>query len=237
MEISVPNQNLPNQNLAKPTESLASKINRFFIKLDRLSAWVLFASMLFYFISGYGMTKGIISPSFASKLHLDILPIVIILAFVFHTAYATRLAFMRWGWWNWAMKVVWGLFYLSFILFFGYIELFYQGNFSNRATGGGNIAQQAISDDDDEEGTVATPTTSNSNQSKKFTTAELAQYNGQDGQPAYVAIDGTIYDVSSLFIGGVHFGHVAGKDLTGAFYAQHVKSQIAKYPVVGTLVK
>lgn len=31
---------------------------------------------------------------------------------------------------------------------------------------------------------------------KTFTREELAKFNGQNGQPAYVAISGTVYDVS-----------------------------------------
>ena len=31
---------------------------------------------------------------------------------------------------------------------------------------------------------------------KKFSKAELAKFDGQNGQPAYVAVDGTVYDVS-----------------------------------------
>lgn len=49
-----------------------------------------------------------------------------------------------------------------------------------------------------------------------LTLEELAQYNGQDGMPAYVAIDGVIYDMSAIapWAGGKHNGHIAGTDLT-----------------------
>ena len=49
-----------------------------------------------------------------------------------------------------------------------------------------------------------------------LTLEELAQYNGQDGMPAYVAIDGDIYDMSAIapWAGGKHNGHIAGTDLT-----------------------
>lgn len=200
-------------------------MNKFFIKLDRISAWVLFASMLIYFISGYGMTKEIISASFAGKLHLDILPIIIILAFTFHTAYATRLAFIRWNWWNVAMKIVWGLFYLVFLLTFLYIEMFYQPQTTLGTPT--TESEQAVPD----------KTQNLSTGEKTFTISELAQYDGQNGQPAYVAVDSVVYDLSTVFESGVHFSHYAGKELTNAFYSRHVKSQITKYPVVGTLVK
>jgi predicted heme/steroid binding protein len=70
----------------------------------------------------------------------------------------------------------------------------------------------------------------------RLTRKQLAKYNGQNGMPAYVAVNGVIYDVSTVFIRGVHFGHQAGRDLTGAFLRQHVPSVLAGYPVVGTLV-
>ncbi|WP_430884795.1 cytochrome b5 domain-containing protein [Fusibacter sp. JL216-2] len=51
----------------------------------------------------------------------------------------------------------------------------------------------------------------------EMTLDELSTYNGQDGQPAYVAVDGTVYDVSHLdkWKTGQHMGqHDAGQDLS-----------------------
>lgn len=72
---------------------------------------------------------------------------------------------------------------------------------------------------------------------KTFTLEELAQYNGQDDSPAYVAVDGVVYDVSLVFTKGKHYQHLAGKELTKDFYSYHAKKSIEKYPVVGELVK
>ena len=49
-----------------------------------------------------------------------------------------------------------------------------------------------------------------------LTEAELAKFNGKNGQPAYVAVDGIVYDVtnSSAWKNGDHNGYEAGKDLT-----------------------
>lgn len=70
----------------------------------------------------------------------------------------------------------------------------------------------------------------------RLTREELAQYNGRNDTPAYVAVNGIIYDVTTAFVQGVHFDHRAGQDLTGAFLRQHVPSALSGYPVVGLLV-
>ena len=49
---------------------------------------------------------------------------------------------------------------------------------------------------------------------KKFTLEELAKYDGKNGNPAYVAYSGKVYDVSesSFWTDGDHLGsHEAGK--------------------------
>lgn len=71
---------------------------------------------------------------------------------------------------------------------------------------------------------------------RRFTRTELAQYNGQNGKPAYVAVNNTVYDVTIVFVQGKHFTHTAGQDLTGAFLRQHAPVVLSGYPVVGVLV-
>ena len=76
-------------------------------------------------------------------------------------------------------------------------------------------------------------------QQKEYTLEELAQYNGSNGRPAYVAIEGVIYDVSNLetWDEGMHFGLMAGQDLSEQFYSCHGIVQILKNaPKVGTLL-
>jgi len=74
---------------------------------------------------------------------------------------------------------------------------------------------------------------------KEFTLAELAQANGADGQPVYIAFRGRVYDVthSPLWAGGTHMtGHLAGRDLTGEFDdAPHGLEVFERYPQVGVL--
>lgn len=82
----------------------------------------------------------------------------------------------------------------------------------------------------------ATPTTSVIPE-KTFTLEELAKYDGKDGRPAYVVVDGLVYDLSSVFYQGMHYQHVAGKSLTKEFYSQHTKEALENYAIVGKLVE
>ncbi|MFA6529077.1 MAG: cytochrome b5 domain-containing protein [Candidatus Gracilibacteria bacterium] len=66
-----------------------------------------------------------------------------------------------------------------------------------------------------------------------FTSTTLSTYNGSNGNPAYIAVDGVVYDVSNVFINGQHYGYEAGKDLSSAFHGQHSSSFLQGLPVVG----
>ncbi|NLR32356.1 cytochrome b5 domain-containing protein [Levilactobacillus tujiorum] len=72
---------------------------------------------------------------------------------------------------------------------------------------------------------------------KIFSKSELAKFDGQQGQPAYVAIDGVVYDVSGVeaWAGGKHHGNLAGQELTSVIDGQspHGRKVLAKLPVVG----
>ena len=96
------------------------------------------------------------------------------------------------------------------------------------------------------ESTVNTPPNANtqnktvSTVKKVFTLDELKKYNGENGTPAYVAIDGVVYDVTNNdnWQNGKHEGVAAGNDLSGALNSSpHGKSVLEKLPIVGTLKK
>lgn len=73
---------------------------------------------------------------------------------------------------------------------------------------------------------------------KEFTIEELAKYDGSSGNPAYVAVNGIVYDVSlsPSWGGGTHFGIYSGKDLTTQFNSCHKMSQILnKLPKIGVI--
>ena len=76
---------------------------------------------------------------------------------------------------------------------------------------------------------------------KEITTEELVTFNGKDGNPVYIAFEGTIYDVSKspLWSSGSHMKrHPSGKDLTGEISAApHGQEVLERYPQVGILKK
>jgi predicted heme/steroid binding protein len=74
---------------------------------------------------------------------------------------------------------------------------------------------------------------------KEFTTAELATYDGLNGNKAYVAISGKVYDVTNAqgWNDGSHQGVNAGQDLTAiVMSAPHGTSVLKNLTIVGTLV-
>lgn len=244
-------------------------------KIDRISAWILFIGMILYFISGYGMTKGFISPAMAANLHLSYLTYVVMIGFGLHTYHAIHLAFKRWRIWNGYTKVLLLLFYLFFFSGFVYVDRFYTAEKATAESQAGSTSSAATTqtptttttttttqsstessdesetedDNDDQSSQSTTSTTTTTTQptatttpaatptTKTFTLAELAKYNGLNGQPAYVAVDGDVYDLTAKFQQGKHFSHFAGTELTNAFYSYHAKKSLANYPIVGVLAK
>lgn len=75
-------------------------------------------------------------------------------------------------------------------------------------------------------------------ETRKFTLNELAQYDGTMGKPAYVAVNGIVYDVTNIskWRGGKHYGLTSGKNLTSEFQTCHgISSKLEKLPKVGIL--
>ncbi len=74
-----------------------------------------------------------------------------------------------------------------------------------------------------------------------LTLEELRKYDGRNGNPAYVAVGGLIYDVTNVpqWRGGYHNGLYAGRDLTQEIktIAPHGLPRLSGVPIVGRLVK
>ena len=73
---------------------------------------------------------------------------------------------------------------------------------------------------------------------KKFTISELSQFNGKNGNPAYVGYKGKVYDVTESYQwgDGEHLGHIAGKDLTDQMeIAPHSEEVMERMKIVGVL--
>lgn len=80
-----------------------------------------------------------------------------------------------------------------------------------------------------------------SSEKLELTLDELGKYNGKDGNPAYIAVDGIIYDVteSKMWKDGEHNGYTAGKDLTEEIkkISPHGTSVLKKMKEVGKIVQ
>ena len=70
-----------------------------------------------------------------------------------------------------------------------------------------------------------------------FTMQELSKYNGRDGVPAYVAVNGIVYDVTGVeaWKYARHYGLTAGKDLSNYFNSCHKNEEklLDKLDIVG----
>lgn len=73
----------------------------------------------------------------------------------------------------------------------------------------------------------------------QLTEEELALYNGENGMPAYIAVNGTIYDMRDIpqWKDGKHFGIKAGADYSEAFKNCHNgdKNILSKLRVIGLM--
>jgi len=76
---------------------------------------------------------------------------------------------------------------------------------------------------------------------KEFSREELAQFNGENGKPVYVAHAGKVYDVSAskMWKTGSHMKrHRSGQDLTTDIQgAPHLSDVLERFPQVGVLKK
>lgn len=82
------------------------------------------------------------------------------------------------------------------------------------------------------------PLQTSQSKKKTFTKTELSKYNGLNGNKAYVAVDGIVYDITNVGVWnkGQHQSHKAGTDLTAVMKdAPHGKRILKGMPVAGKL--
>lgn len=190
------------------------------VKIDRISAWVLLLVMLSYGVTGYGMTRGLINEEFAREMHFGILGVVGIIAFVIHTAWGIHLALRRNNLWNKTGKILLTMFYVLIISFFLFVHFLYVPKVET------NNLEKPVE--------TTKVSSSNTTTTTVFTAETLKPYNGLNGQPAYVAVDGIVYDMSKAFRNGRHHGYSAGQELSAAFHGEHPQSYLKGLTVVGT---
>ena len=74
----------------------------------------------------------------------------------------------------------------------------------------------------------------------ELTLDQLKQFDGKNGNPAYVAVDGILYDVSNVgpWKNGDHNGYSAGNDLTDIIKnkSPHGVKNLEGLPIVGKLI-
>ena len=103
-----------------------------------------------------------------------------------------------------------------------------------------NAASSAVSSTETASSSSAASSSSSQANAKTFTLDELAQYDGKNGNDAYVAVDGTVYDVTneSQWQNGNHHGVQAGTDCTTAIsHSPHGSSVLDGLPIIGTLTE
>ena len=74
----------------------------------------------------------------------------------------------------------------------------------------------------------------------QLTLEELAMYDGQDGNKAYIAVNGIVYDVTDVaaWTSGSHNGGTAGTDVSSLINnAPHAESVLDNLEVVGEIIE
>ena len=120
---------------------------------------------------------------------------------------------------------------VSFVLFASVISAAGCSSTSAAGTGTGTTTASAA--------IGATTTTAPGTTEKTFTLDELKTYDGLNGNLAYVAVNGVVYDVTNAknWSNGTHQTHSAGQDLSSVIAsAPHGTSVLAGLTVVGKLV-
>jgi predicted heme/steroid binding protein len=103
------------------------------------------------------------------------------------------------------------------------------------------VVEDRTSDDNKDNDDDRNDDDRNDNELIQITIEELAMYDGTEGNPAYIAVDGVIYDVSdsTRWSGGSHNGFTAGQDLSAQIktISPHGLSVLDGIPIVGEIIE
>jgi cytochrome b subunit of formate dehydrogenase len=69
----------------------------FLTAVDRSGRWILAVLMLFFILTGLGMTKGLLDPQIAKQLHQNVLPLFLYILFLVHVVIPLRAKFIQWN--------------------------------------------------------------------------------------------------------------------------------------------
>jgi cytochrome b subunit of formate dehydrogenase len=69
----------------------------FLTAIDRFGRWILAVLMLLFILTGFGITKNIMDPQLAKKLHQNILPLFFYVLFLVHVVIPLRAKFVQWN--------------------------------------------------------------------------------------------------------------------------------------------
>jgi len=211
----------------------------YLMKIDRIAAWILLVTMFLYFVSGYGMTKGLIDNELAVNIHNNWLPIILISAFSVHTCYALSLALKRWRLWNTATKIILVLIYIIFFGFFICINSFPSGINKKSTNTNNTINQEKEVEEEDDNDAVAPNqnTTTNSSKNTGYTAVEVSNHNTVND--CWIIISSVVYDVSSYTHSGPQSHIFCGKDNTSALSKEHGLNYISYFTQykIGDLTK
>ena len=102
------------------------------------------------------------------------------------------------------------------------------------------VTDDAMKTDDAAKTDDASMADAAANGTLELTLDELKKFDGKNGNPAYVAVDGIIYDVSNVakWKNGDHNGYSAGNDLTDIIKnkSPHGVKNLEGLPIVGKIV-
>jgi hypothetical protein len=97
------------------------------LKIDLISAWILFICIILYILTGFDIQRRLLVPQISSLIHLKYLFVPAQISFVFHSSYAMNRAFKRRGLSN---RLVIGAITiyitanLALMIYYFYIQLF-----------------------------------------------------------------------------------------------------------------